>query len=156
MTGAMAIMNRTGMALLACLLAAAGCSGSGPALARVSGTVSFEGKALAGATVCFVPDGSKGSLGRMAMGSTGADGRFSLQSFRPGDGAVIGFHRVSIAAMEHEQEAALPSADEIPKPPPPLKSRIPSRYNDPITSGLTAEVKAGVANRFDFKLTSGQ
>lgn len=138
------------------MLLVAGCSRRGPALAQVKGTVLYDGQPLAGATVSFVPDGSKGTKGRMAIGVTGADGRFSLRSFAPDDGAVTGFHNVSIAAMDSVPEDPAPQPNGQPGPTPPLKSRIPARYNDPATSGFSAEVKAGTANEFEFKLTKGK
>lgn len=144
------------MGVVVGLLFVAGCSRGGPKLAKVTGTVLYEGQPLSGATVTFVPDGSKGTKGRMAIGATGADGRFSLQSFASSDGALVGFHGVSIAAMDSVPEDQPPQPNGLPGPTPPLKSRIPARYNDPATSGFSAEVKAGTANDFEFRLTSSK
>ncbi len=58
---------------------------------------------------------------------------------RPGDGAPIGNHRVTIGSAEegHRKSGAV---------------NIPERYGKPDTSGLTAEVKAGQKNIVAFDL----
>lgn len=133
----------------------AGCSSRDlPPLARAGGIVLYDDQPLAGATVSFLPDGSKGTQGRMAIGSTGADGRFVLRSFAADDGAIVGFHRVVVTAMDSVPEEVPPDPEGRPRPPPSLKSRIPVRYNDPTTSGFVAEVKPGTGNEFEFRLTS--
>ena len=137
-------------------LPVAGCFRGGPRLAKVTGTVIYEGERLSGATVTFLPDASKGTKGRMAIGATGTDGRFSLGSFAANDGALIGFHGVTITAVDSVPEEQAPQPDGLPGPTPPLRSRIPARYNDPATSGFSAEVKAGVANDFEFRLTKSK
>lgn len=137
-------------------LVVAGCSRGGPKLAKVTGTVLYEGQPLSGATVTFVPDGSKGTKGRMAIGVTGPEGRFSLGSFAANDGALVGFHRVTITAMDSVPEDQPPQPNGLPGPTPPLKSRIPARYNDPTTSGFSAEVKAAIVNDVEFRLTSSK
>ena len=82
------------------------------------------------------------------VGIIGTDGRFSLTAFEPGDGALVGFHKVVIICEED-----MPAFD--PKlPPPPPKSLIPVRYTDGNTSGLTAEVKSAGKNDFTFALES--
>lgn len=133
--------------------ATAGCSSrKGPALARAGGIVLYDDQPLAGATVSFVPDGSKGTRGRMAIGSTGTDGKFTLRSFAPGDGAIVGFHVVTVVAMD--LPGMTPDPEGKPRPLRQPKSLIPIRYNDPASSGLVAEVRANIVNAFEFRLTS--
>ena len=114
----------------------------------MGGVVTLDGQPLTKGQVQFVPDSSKGTKGRMAVGLIGTDGRFSLTAFKPGDGALVGFHKVVIIC-----EAEMPAFD--PKsPPPPPKSLIPVRYTDANTSGFTAEVKSAAKNDFTFALES--
>jgi hypothetical protein len=123
-----------------------------PPLAKAGGIVLFQGKPLPAGRISFIPDRSRGTAGRGASGIIGPDGRFTLQSYADGDGALVGFHLVAIESWE---EVATPSVsrseDDLPARPPPLKSRIPGRYNDHATSDLAVEVKAGGSN--DFELT---
>jgi hypothetical protein len=78
----------------------------GPAnMARVSGRVTCRGKPVAEAVITFSPmpknEGDRES-GKAAAGSTDADGKYVLTTFRQGDGALIGNHRVSITLDEHD------------------------------------------------------
>jgi hypothetical protein len=112
-----------------------GCSASdAPKTAPVSGTVTMQGKPLAGAGVTFFPTGK----GPMATGNTNENGEFTLMTNRPGDGAPVGGHRVAIGNAEEGRRKSGPN--------------IPERYGKPDSSGLTAEVKAGQKNVFAFDL----
>lgn len=137
------------MVLAACLV---GCGRNDrPLLAKAGGLVMFQGKPLPAGRVSFVPDSSRGTKGRAATGIIQPDGRFTLQSYAPGDGVIVGFHRVAIESLEESASAKAPENDSDPPTPwQPLKSRIPTRYNDHAASGLTAEVKAGQSNEFEF------
>jgi hypothetical protein len=144
---------KTTMAV-SCLIATAvlsltGCGGPAtPPTGKVSGIVTLDDQPLPKGQVRFMPDKSKGTMGRMAVGVIGSDGRFVLTSFKRDDGALVGFHKVVIICEEE-----VPPFD--PKvPPPPPKSLIPIRYTDDKTSGMTAEVKSGAKNEFEFKLTT--
>lgn len=124
-----------------------------PPLAKASGTVLYQGKPLPAGRISFIPDRSRGTTGRGASGIIGSDGRFAMQSFAAGDGALVGFHRVAIESWEDVRPSTPTiTADDVPAPPPPMKSRIPVRYNDHTSSGLTAEVLAQPSNDFEFVL----
>ncbi len=141
--------------VLTVLLAINGCGRSDlPTRARVEGSVTFEGQPLNNGTISFVPDRNRGTTGRSATGVIGPDGRFQLRSFEKDDGALVGFHRVQIESWANVPEPPLPNSDGLPQEPRPPKSAIPRRYNDAMTSGLTAEVKAGEKNEYVFALTS--
>lgn len=145
------VILRSWYAIAVASIAIAGCSGVKiPPLGQVGGIVTLDGQPLAMGQVQFLPDSSKGTKGRMAVGLIGTDGRFSLTAFKPGDGALVGFHRVAIIC-EEVQPAFDPNSKVAPQPP---KSLIPVRYNDANTSGLTAEVKSGAKNDFTFALES--
>jgi hypothetical protein len=126
-----------------------GCGGgNGLKLQKVSGVITFDGQPLTKGNVQFTPDSSKGTRGPMATGAIGSDGKFTLTTATPGDGAPVGFYKVSVNCWD-EGPAFDPNN---PKPPTPAKSLIPERYADDSSSGLTAEVKAGAKNEFTFEL----
>jgi hypothetical protein len=76
---------------VALLATGPGCGGKGK-LVPVEGLVKLDGKPVAGATVCFLPDGE----GRSANGLTGSDGVFRLTTLTTGDGAAPGSYKVLI------------------------------------------------------------
>ena len=136
-------------AVAVAILTVFGCSGvKTPPVGQVGGIVTLDGQPLTKGQVQFLPDSSKGTKGRMAVGLIGSDGRFKLTAFKPGDGALVGFHKV-VVICEEDMPAFDPKS-----PPPPPKSLIPIRYTDANTSGLTAEVKAAAKNDFTFALES--
>jgi hypothetical protein len=65
---------------------------------------------------------------------------------------VIGPGKVAITAVEQliVVEGREPSAEELAKM---SRSLIPDKYGHPMTSQLSADVKAGEKNEFTFKLT---
>jgi hypothetical protein len=126
-----------GMAL--CL--AIGCDGGRPARVVVSGVVTYRGQPVDGASVTFIPTGA-----RPAAGATDPQGRFTLQTFDPSDGAIVGQHVVCVAKA-------------IPDPTDQRDSLVrrhisvlPARYASPVSSPLKADVTAGGPNDFRFDL----
>lgn len=109
-----------------------GCGPAGPKTARVSGTITLEGKPLPKVGVTFLPT----KKGPIATGNTDENGQFTLTTVRKGDGAPIGSHKVTIGAAEEGQK--LPN--------------IAERYGNPHTTNLIADVKAGEKNTFTFDL----
>lgn len=71
----------------------AGCSGSGTV--KVDGVVTLDGKPLANATVTFHSADGKG---RTAIGTTDAQGAFTLTSYSADDGIVPGDYKVVVFA----------------------------------------------------------
>lgn len=120
-----------GFTMLALTVGLTGCSNRFPT-AEVSGKVTLDGKPLSGATVMFVPE-----RGVAAAGTLQPDGTFRLISGRPGNGAVIGSHKVAVMPAD------------------PLKAHFPAKYQNAETSGFSVEVKAG-KNSFEFDLPSDE
>jgi hypothetical protein len=116
----------------------AGCSGGGPPLGKVSGTVTLDGQPLEGAAVQFDP----GNV-RPASGTTDSQGRYELVFTSESKGAVLGTNTVRIYPKTSDEAGDNLPASEI--------VEIPAKYNTEST--LTAEVKEG-DNTFDFALTS--
>lgn len=137
--------TRIGLAVVAfSILAGAGCGSGGPAMGRVSGTVTYQGKPLDAGTVTFIAIDDKNPN---ASGSIQRGGTYSLQTTEPGDGAVVGEYRVAITDVDPTAfNTALPGA-----PPELPKSALPKQYLDASTSGLTAKVEGG-SNTKDFDL----
>jgi len=125
-------LRRWGRALaaLACLL---GC-GEGKT-APVNGRVKLKDgsdvSVLAGYSLTFEAEGGKTS----AVGEVARDGAFMLSTFGANDGAVPGKYRVAINQPNN------PDPDK-----PPTKSKLPAKYANLDSSGLTAEVKPGQNN----------
>lgn len=84
--------------LSVCLLLFVGCGGE-YAVAPVSGTVTFEGNPLAGASVTTQPISVGGNNpGPGSFATTDEQGRFELELVKPAmKGAIIGDHRVMIS-----------------------------------------------------------
>lgn len=120
------------------------CGPSGPEMARVSGVVTYQGKPLEYGSVGFSPIDPGGVP---AGGQIGPDGRYTLQTTEPGDGARLGKYRVNITTTKVEEVL-----DYIPKKPvKKAPSPIPEKYNNPQTAGIEVEVKSG-ANDIPIKL----
>jgi hypothetical protein len=139
---------------------------------RVTGTVTYKGAPVEGATVSFSP-----SAGRTALGSTDAQGKYTLWTNQD-EGCALGAAVVTIVKSEAAGAAtgtAVPNVTEggpatvltTPAPgeggaAPPAnqgaptaesaKLVLPARYADLSTTPLKVEVKAG-DNTFDFDLT---
>jgi len=126
-----------------------------PETAPVSGLVTYQGQPLAGAEVRFYPPRAP----RFAIATTDAEGRYTLSTFEPGDGAVLGEHLVAVlkprvippAEPGMREDEAYHRAHEAAALAEQAGSAIPERYGDPATSGLTAVVKRG-ANEVNLAL----
>ncbi len=158
-------MFRISVCVLVCAavaVALAGCNSPGGVGATdVSGTVTYNGAPVEGATVSFVPTGDSG---KVAAGTTDAQGKFSLTTVQPGDGAIPGAYQVAISKVEgaassggqqteeEARQAAMPKSGTAPAPAPEAKDLLPVKYKDATKSGLTADVQSGGKNDFTFDL----
>jgi hypothetical protein len=144
-----------------------GCGG--PEFARVSGTVTLNGKPLNDVEVRFLPDPEKGNPGPTASAFTDRQGHYELRCERPPkNGTILGFHRVcilDITAIARSRGmpggpdvvAGAPGADKapagIPIGPAP---RVPAVYNNvSLTPFRDIEVKPG-AQTLDLDVKSGK
>lgn len=87
----------------------------------VSGKVTFKGKPLTHGTVDFEPE-----AGREAHGAIQPDGGYTLTTFKDGDGAVVGKHRVSISGLN--------------------KKDLPLKYHGPSSSGIEIDVSGDTSD----------
>lgn len=134
----------------ACLLLfAAGCARSGPELAPLAGLVTVDGKPLGGAALIFAADDG----GRLGQAICDEQGRFEAWTFKPGDGALVGRHRIAVTHDRIVEAAATPEGLEgNVSGPVRSESSLPSRYGDVKTSGLTVEVRKGENNFLELAL----
>jgi hypothetical protein len=130
-------------ALLAVLIA--GCQ-SGVPTAAVKGTVTLDDKLLANGTFRFEAPGLPSASGKIVNGEI-----VEVTTFRPGDGAPLGSHKVAIWALKEAPNAPSPKKDDFTFMT--GTSLLPAIYNNPDTSGLTAVIKPGL-NTLEFKLVS--
>lgn len=131
-----------------------GCGGSRSDMVPVSGKVTYEGKVVTEGTITFYPVAG----GRPSTGPIGSDGNYKLSSVEPGDGAMLGDHKVAIEARkvvssgpviktfedELSQDGSLPKAPKI-------IWLVPETYSTPDTSDLTATVK-DETNKINFDI----
>jgi len=135
-----------GTLVCAGVLLAAGCGRQD--MGRVAGRVTFQGRPVPDAVVNFLP-----TKGPMSAGKTDADGRFALNTFAKGDGALAGRCQVCIAPyVEPPSPESLMKEPPRPAPTIDMRTDIPKAYRAPSTSPLTAEVQPGRMNSFEFAL----
>ncbi len=117
----------------------------------MTGKVTYQGKAVPGAKVSFIPaneDPKKPSPAGRAGGETDADGAYELAWGKDQlAGCPAGNFKVIIFAYQDLGD----KADDEVKPP----SLIPEKYNNPMTSGLKATVKED-DNEINFNLDDAQ
>lgn len=123
----------------------AGCGGAGDGLQReaVSGTVKFKGEPFKDGLIEFQPTVP-------TLSTTGAapvkDGEYSLSSSQGLQPGTYDVRITSAAPVVQRKPGELPGDN----PAPITKELIPDKYNAKTT--LTAEVKSGGPNKFDFDL----
>lgn len=145
---------------------AVGCGGGTPAVKTVpvSGTITYKGKPIEGATVSFMAEGAP----RAASGVTDANGEFKLSMFKFNDGALVGENKVVVVKANPEatpksaatpeqmladpsilakQSAAASSKKNVPA------SLIPEKYASPRSTPLKETVTEAGPNSFVIQLT---
>jgi len=154
-----------GIAFLASMMCT-GCSGDGapkPKTVKVTGKVTYKGQPVQSASVAFLGDGNSSP----ALGRTDAEGRFQLTTSDPGDGAVPGVHKVTVAKIASSskpptatgtssmEDMAKKAAERGNKPPAedagPM-SLLPEKYAQVSTTDLSFEVKESGTNDFTIEL----
>jgi hypothetical protein len=144
-------------------MTAAGCGGEaqGPTLHPVSGTVTYKGAPVANVQVSFVNEAAS----RYASGTTDAEGKFQLMSFKENDGAIAGEHVVLVSKQEVVTPPAggdPPSMDEMYKNYEQTTQKtgdgsgeaggIPAKYATVDTSPLKQQVSADGPNEATIEL----
>lgn len=125
------------------LTVSSGCSNSGPVAdivdtVSVSGTLTYQGKALPGYQVSFQPVSGE----RPATAISDADGKFVLGTNDTGDGAAPGTHKISVvwvAPSDDGMGEVIDDPSKLPKAP----TEIPAKYHAVETSGLQMDIPPG-------------
>jgi hypothetical protein len=133
-----------GLGLLLAILAAGCGGGGGVSSAKVSGTVTLNGKPLPAASVMFQPDAT-GNPGAPSVGETDAEGKFTL-SFPDGtEGAVVGRHKVIVSTRKMKPSEANSDIEvEV------AEEQVPDAYR---TTPATFEVPKGGTEEAKIQLT---
>lgn len=139
----------------------AGCESSDFEVAKVSGTVTCGGEPVMLGTVIFTPVATGELVGKPAVGKIQPDGTFTLTTYQPDDGAVVGEHRVRYSAPEEFEEEELP-ADEFSDEAREQAARRVAKANAMrklascgLAEELILDVAAGQENNFTIELTPG-
>lgn len=147
-------MKRKWTILLLTAVAGFGLSGCGGAtgaeevdvefsdLHPVTGTIDFNGQPIPDATVRLHPvqPSPDGSVVHPPSGLVDEEGRFEIHSYRPegrGKGAPAGEYLISVRWSGPLQGLSESQLEE-------LNERLPAKYTQPRSSGLTVTVTAGV------------
>lgn len=137
---------RRATALALSIALVVGCS-RGPATAKVAGSVTLDGKPLSFGSVMF-----QSATGEQpARGDIQPDGAFTLTTFKPGDSAIVGSHRVRVVCYSSQDPAKKGQGamgDSL------GTLLIPERYTSPGASGLTAEAPCEGLDNFKIELQS--
>jgi hypothetical protein len=158
---------KAGLTLAFSLLMVAGCGDSGPKeapVAKAKGIVTYQGKAVAGATVTFTKEGAS----RTGSGVTNSEGRFEISTYANNDGAIIGDNVVTVIKKTADASSAPPVQPKTPEEMAKAMEKfsagqqaaaetkkesgsdIPAKYGSPATSGLKAIVSSD-ASKNDYK-----
>jgi hypothetical protein len=138
-----------------CTFFVSGCSDGKIATEQVTGTITYDGSPLDGATVNFSPK-TEGQ-GSPSYAMTDASGNYKLQTLlgNPDAGTTPGEYIVTVQKTEKIQSPSSdlsgPSAPPAPVKKP--KSLIPELYGTTLKSPLTATVNKG-KNTINFELKS--
>ena len=108
--------------LLGCLALVAGCGDGRPKRVRVSGRVTIDGKPLTSGNIRVVP-----AEERVATGTIGPDGRFTLGTFDKDDGCVLGTHPIAVIAVRRLNSSS-------------VEHLVPKKYGEYTTSGKTVTI----------------
>lgn len=151
----------------------AGCFGpSLPKTSPVTGTVTYQGKSVEGATVIFSRGSRRMSEGEIAIGKTDANGTYRLTthvgSQADTQGAVPGQYRVTVSKhvappgmTETQYQAKLDEVNRIAETggmatdnqlPPPRVEMFPAKYSSPTHTELKADVGDSGPVELDFQL----
>jgi len=103
--------------------------------------VTYKGEPLKFGTVIFMPAAGLGGedptgAGHPSSGSIKSDGTYELTTDNPGDGALVGEHKVMVVAIDNATR----------------KSVIPDKYQAPTSTPLSRTVKEA-DNAIDIELT---
>jgi hypothetical protein len=131
--------ERLALVLLGFLI---GCgSDNGLNLGRVRGKITYKGEPVGFGDILFYPDDTKGTVGPGASATLKSDGTYVLSTEQPGDGVIVGFHKIAITGLDPE-----PVRQSVPNPktnPEEFRKYLEQRSKK---GGATASPKAKAAS----------
>lgn len=102
---------------------------------QVQGEVKLDGKPLKGATLVFhAIDQTKFKWRELPQGVSDENGKFKLFTYAVDDGAPAGEYKVGVAIL---QAGSDDGGDQVRRE---KGGKVPAKYADPNTSGITAKV----------------
>ena len=137
---------RSRLAYMIVVALLAGC-GTKHGTVPVGGTVTLDGQSLPGpGKIMFTQiEPGPGQPVRPGFARFTADGAYEAQTFEPGDGLFPGKYGIAVECWETP-----PNMDGLP-----VKSFIPAKFSNPMTSGFELTVEVGSKRvEFDIPLTS--
>lgn len=127
-------------AVVAMLLACAGCFSTTSVTSPVEGLVTVNGEPAAGVSIVFHAQQEQPEIYSRPSAKSGSDGRFRLTSVSSGDGAMPGRYLITLTCRVPPAESAggllgggVP--DSVPA------DQFQGRYANPQTSGFSFEVR---------------
>lgn len=105
-----------------------------------------DGEPAEGAFIVFHPAIDQDGEAWRAQGVSQNDGRFTLSTFRRGDGAPAGEYIVTVLWQTGEDDDGSSAGPDL----------LNNRYRDPKTSELRAEIKPGPNHLDPFQLSKQQ
>jgi len=137
------------LAIAIALAGLAGCD-RGPQLVPASGKLTLRSKPVPNADIVFVPDAG----GAPVIGRTGESGEFTLNT-NGEEGAYVGTYKVAVTAVKLKKEVSETEALSMTNEQIAANhvAVVPVKYNNTISSGLTATVTEDPAsNTFELDL----
>lgn len=105
--------------LLFAVICFSGCGGGADRkpTGKVKGKVTFNGQPVSGGTITFSPasrpaEGKGNEPGKAGSGTVGSDGTFTITTYTPNDGAVVGKHTVTYFPPSTAEEPGAGHSDE--------------------------------------------
>lgn len=143
----MRLCRFSSICLLSTLCGGCGAGESGPPLADVSGTITWNGKPLSGGLVILAPVGETRGWGANAR--TSESGEYKLSEGKTGRlGVRAGTYRVIVSRRVMPDGSPVPANDRTPAIQSPAKESLPPEYSDQQKSKLqvTIPTEGGVFN----------
>lgn len=132
--------------VLVALVPLAGCGDGKLKCHPVAGQVLYNGEPLKGVDVAFHPADPKNDTGYPPHATTDENGKFTLTTYLPGDGAPAGEWKVAVAFAV---QAVDDGADQSKK----LTFQVPAQYQKKESTPLVVTIGAGSNALEPFKLT---
>lgn len=123
--------------LCAALLVGCGGDAETKPTAKVTGKVTYEGQPVTGGSLMFSPISSSSSNkpGKAGDATIKPDGTFTVTTYAPGDGAVVGGHRIAFMPPAPEVPAATPAGAHTEAPPAPFSGLVPKTTEITVSNG---------------------